>query len=297
MKGAINLANCNRCNCNGNGNGNGRRRRRCGCMRMCRGSWESFPFYTGPCPNLEGCYSCGGSTGGKPCSCNCTCNCTCDNEETEAQTCDCRPHRHCWRRCRRCPYDCDYEDENTCKCKCKCTCECDCNDEEEDEAEEDETCKCKCRKVCRCCPRPRPWPCRPKPCCCIFSAYLPMALGPNGIIPLARCNPSREDNFDVNCGLVTLEKAGTYLATYTVRVPETVALDTTVTLNVDNASQSTAVTQVLTETGASSSSYTGQAIFHAEEGDTVSLRTSEAINATETATQPMFTLSLVNLEE
>ena len=287
MKGAIFLKNCN---CNNGSHSNGcNRRRRCGCMKLARSCWENFPYYTGPCPNIDGCYGwcgCNGSGGnsngsGSNCNCRCNCNCTCnceDNDDNESeQTCD---YDRCYRRCRR-------------RCREWCMAECD-NDDDNDEDCGCEPCHCGHQHYRRCRRRRR---CRCKgPCCGMFLANLPMAVGPSGIIPLVFNNPCKDENFEVNSGLVKLEREGTYLATYTVRVPETAALDTTITLNVDNATQSGATTEVLTEAGTTNSAYTGQAIFQADEGDTVSLRTSEAINVTETAAQPLFTLSLVRLD-
>ena len=232
MKGAIQLRNCN---CNGNDNG--RRRHRCGCMKMARGCWENFPYYTGPCPNADGCYG--------------------------------------WRRCRwdddACDNDCDRDCERDCDHGC----------------DRDDDCRPRRRRRCR----------GKGPCCGMFVAYLPVAVGPNGTIPLVFNNPCKDGNFEVNSGMVRVERAGTYLATYTVRVPPATALDTTVTLNMDNASQASAITQVTTTAGDATSAYTAQAVFQADEGDTVSLRTSEAINVTETAAQPLFTLSLTKLDE
>lgn len=78
----------------------------------------------------------------------------------------------------------------------------------------------------------------------IFSAMLPMAVAPNGIIPLVNNNcfcPCGD--FAVNSGMITVEEAGTYLATYTVRVPEGQAMASTFTLNVNDASQSSAVVE------------------------------------------------------
>ena len=130
----------------------------------------------------------------------------------------------------------------------------------------------------------------------MFLSYLPMSIAANGILPLAASIPCRNSDFEVNSGLITLESAGTYLATYNVRIPEGQALDTTITLNVDDASQSSAVT-IIDSAGTGSSAYAAQAIFEADEGTTVSLRTSDAISITDPSTQPMLSLSLVQLEE
>ena len=127
----------------------------------------------------------------------------------------------------------------------------------------------------------------------IFSAMLPMAVAPNGIIPLVNSNcfcPCGD--FAVNCGLITVEEAGTYLATYTVRVPEGQTLTSNITLNVNDASQSTAITEV---GGQGPVSFTAQAICDMCERSTVALRSSEAINLTDPSVQPLVTLSLVRI--
>ena len=127
----------------------------------------------------------------------------------------------------------------------------------------------------------------------IFSAMLPMAVAPNGIIPLANnyCFCPGGD-FAVNCGLITVEEAGTYLATYTVRVPEGQTLTSNITLNVNDACQSTAITEV---GGEGPVSFTAQAICEMCERSTVALRSSEAINLTDPSVQPLVTLSLVRI--
>ena len=127
----------------------------------------------------------------------------------------------------------------------------------------------------------------------LFSAMLPMAVTANGIVPLVKSSGMTGIDFPVNSGLITVEESGTYLATYTVRVPEGAALDSTITLNVNDASQSSAIAQV---GGEAPASVTAQAIFDVNERATVTLRSSEAINITDTSAQPLFTLSLVQLE-
>ena len=130
--------------------------------------------------------------------------------------------------------------------------------------------------------------------CGIFSAMLPIAVAANGIVPLVNCGcAGGPGGFPVNCGLITLEEEGTYLATYTVRVPEGAAVASTFTLNVNDASQSSAVAEV---GGQGPVGYTAQAIFDACERTTVALRSSEAINLTDTSVQPLVTLSLVRLD-
>lgn len=136
--------------------------------------------------------------------------------------------------------------------------------------------------------------CRRRRCFGMFTAMLPMAVVANGIIPLGvnGCLNGKED-FNINSGLITVKRAGTYLATYTVRVPEGAALNTDVTLNVNGASQSAALAEV---GGTAPFGTTAQAVFEADEGDTVTLRSSEAISITESVPQPLFTLSLVKLD-
>lgn len=129
--------------------------------------------------------------------------------------------------------------------------------------------------------------------CGIFSAMLPMAVSANGIIPLVNNNcVSSVKGLPVNSGLITVEEEGTYLATYTVRVPEGAEVNSTFSLNVNDASQATAVTET---GGTGPNSFTGQAIFDVRDRTTVALRSSEAINITDTSQQPLVTLSLVKL--
>ena len=128
----------------------------------------------------------------------------------------------------------------------------------------------------------------------LFSAMLPMAVAANGIVPLATNNClGAVSEFPVNSGLITVEEEGTYLATYTVRVPEGQALESTFTLNVNDASQSSAVVQA---GGEGPTGFTGQAIFDVRDRSTVTLRSSDAINLSQTATQPLVTLTLVRLD-
>ena len=124
----------------------------------------------------------------------------------------------------------------------------------------------------------------------MFTAMLPMAVTANGIIPLANNNCLADNGFPVNSGLITIEESGTYLATYTMRVPEGAALDSTITLNVNEASQSSAIAK------AAGTATTAQAIFDVNERATVTLRSSDAINITDTSVQPLFTLTLVKLD-
>ena len=204
------MANQYRCGCGSRRNSNSY-----GCLDSvnARWRWENFPYYDGPCPDVDGDY------------------CANPNDDCGCDRCD-RGERR----------------------------------------------RCRGRGMC----------------CGLFTAMLPMAVTANGIIPLGTtgCLNGKED-FALNSGLITLKRAGTYMATYTVRVPEGAALDTTATLNVNDASQSSAITRV---GGTSPSAATAQAVFQADAGDTVTLRTSEAINITAANAQPLFTLSLMKLD-
>jgi hypothetical protein len=127
----------------------------------------------------------------------------------------------------------------------------------------------------------------------IFTAMLPMAVAPNGIIPLVNGNGlCKCGDFAVNCGLITVEEAGIYLATYTVRVPEGQTLASNITLNVNDASQTTAIAEV---GGEGPVSFTAQAICDMCERSTIALRSSEAINITDPSVQPLVTLSLIRI--
>ena len=129
--------------------------------------------------------------------------------------------------------------------------------------------------------------------CGVFTAMLPMAVAPNGLIPLVSNNcMSIGGDFAVNSGLITVEEAGTYLATYTVRVPEGQTVASNITLNVNDASQSSAITEV---GGEGPVSFTAQAICDVCERSTIALRSSEAINITDPSVQPLVTLSLVKI--
>lgn len=132
--------------------------------------------------------------------------------------------------------------------------------------------------------------------CGMFMTSLPVATLANGIIPLARTMCGC-DAFTVNSGMITLREPGTYLATYTVRVPMGTELSTTTTLNLNDAMQTSGIAVI--DTGAEATgtvSTTAQAILNVESGDTVTLRSSDPINVAGTAAQPMFTLSLVKLD-
>ncbi len=136
--------------------------------------------------------------------------------------------------------------------------------------------------------------CCRRPCFGMFTAMAPMAMAANGIIPLVNSNFCSDSALKVNSGMVSIDESGTYLATYTVRVPEGAEIDSTITLNVNDASQSSAITQV---GGAAPACFTGQAIFDVCDRATVTLRSTDAINLTDPSVQPVFALSLMRLDQ
>lgn len=164
--------------------------------------------------------------------------------------------------------------------------------------------KCGDREDCcrrdRCCrDRCRRDRCRRDRCRCgdrgfgLFTATTPMAAPVNGVIPLVGgfCD---DDDIPVNSGVIKLYEPGVYLATVTARVGEDTALDSIITLNVNDASQSSAVIEL---TGEGPMNSCAQAIFEVRDQALVTLRSSEAINITTPSAQPLFTLSLMRLEE
>ena len=129
----------------------------------------------------------------------------------------------------------------------------------------------------------------------LFTASQPIAAAANGVIPLSRALCSGGD-FAVNSGMITARREGTYLAIYTVRVPAGTELNTTTTLNVNDAQQTSAIAAIDAGATDASSATTAQAILDIERGDTLTLRTLKPINVAATSAQPMFTLSLVRLD-
>ena len=185
---------------------------------------------------------------------------------------------------RRCRHRCEEEesDSNSCTCNCTCTCSCDCEGDDDNGCDSDRECDCRrhrrhrrhCRGVAG-----------------IFPVNAPLAVAANGIIPLGGSCCDRE--MPVNNGQVTLEEAGTYLATINAQVPGGTTLNTIVSLYVNEASQYTA--QMLLG-GEGPVNAMSQAVFEVGDHATVSLRSSDAISVTEASPQPLFTLSMVKID-
>ena len=126
----------------------------------------------------------------------------------------------------------------------------------------------------------------------IFTAMLPMAVAANGIVPLVGGNCLSAEELNANCGLISVKEAGTYLATYTVRMPAEAAMESTFSLSVNDAAQASSIVET---GGVGPACFTGQAIFEVCDHATVALRSTEAINIASRSTQPLVTLSLVKL--
>lgn len=188
----------------------------------------------------------------------------------------------CKRRCKR---RCDEEesDSNNCNCNCTCTCTCSCDNDEDDNAcDNDRECECRCHRRhhrrCRCMAG-------------IFPVNAPLAVAANGIIPL--CGSCCDRDMPVNNGVITLEEAGTYLATVNAQVPAGTTLDTTVSLYANEARQYTAQMPLSGEGPVNAMS---QAVFEVGDHAVVSLRSADAVSVTDASPQPLFTLSLVKID-
>ena len=130
----------------------------------------------------------------------------------------------------------------------------------------------------------------------MFSACQPLAVAANGIVPLTLAQACPRA-FAVNAGAISVRDPGVYLATMTVRVPAETQVDSTFSLALNDVNQPTTITPVETATGdAQPFTATSQAIFTADAGDTVAIRSAETVNLTDPSIEPMFALTLVRLD-
>ena len=198
-------------------------------VAMCQ-RCENFPFYTGPCPDVNGCY----------CDSNC-----CEN--------------------------------TTSSCSCNCNCQNNCN-----------CCNCEIEEPV-------------VPCCCgccnistpaygLFTANEPLNVAAGGIIPLVS-TVNYPDAFVVSNGTIVFRKQGTFLATYTVRIPSGGTANTTIDLNVNGVPQIPAEVTV-----SGPGVYSAQTIFTVTDGSMLTLTSSNALNLIGATTSPIFTLSLVEIQ-
>ena len=143
------------------------------------------------------------------------------------------------------------------------------------------------------------WPVRPcgdGACYAMLSACQPLAVAANGNVPLAKSS-ARNPAIGVNGGVVSLYNPGVYLATMSVRVPAATEVDSTFALALNDVNLPTTITPVETTAEAGQAfTATAQAMFTAEAGDALTIRSSETVNLSEPMIEPMFVLTLVRLD-
>ena len=115
-----------------------------------------------------------------------------------------------------------------------------------------------------------------------------MAAG--AAVPLTAMTASCND-FTVTGGTVTINRCGTYLATYTVNVPLEATIDTDILINVNGVAQPGSLLDI-----AAGGSYTGQTVFKANPGTTLSIVTTAALSLTESVGQNIVTLTLTRID-
>ena len=99
------------------------------------------------------------------------------------------------------------------------------------------------------------------------------------------------NDFTVTGGTVTINRCGTYLATYTVNIPADSTVDTDILINVNGVAQPGSLLDI---TGAGS--YTGQTVFKANSGTTLSIVSNAALSLTESVGQNIVTLTLTRID-
>lgn len=281
------MAYSNGCNCSGNcgsvyGNG---------CARRNNSTWyrnsyaalntvptctreRNYPFYTGNCPNACGCYQCGCTAGvtNQNNGCGCGKNNNCCN-----RNCDCCDLCNCRDNCGGCgTYAVDYCG-NTCEnCGCDNNCGGCCCDG--GGCSECGHCHEHCHDHCR------------RPVYGLFSANIPLAVTSGAAIPLT-ANTTSCNDFTVSNGSVTINRCGTYLATYTINIPAGAEIDTSIVMNVNGIAQSSTLMNI-TAVG----SYTGQTVFKANAGTTVSLVSNAAFSIADPIGQNVVSLTLTRID-
>jgi len=246
--------------------------------------YRNYPFYTGNCPNACGCYHCGCTAGVTNQNCrHCYHNCGCINGNSgccdncggcnTGDTCGC---------CLGNGACCD--NMNGCSCGNICCDHCGCDDLCGSGGNCDGCCNhCGCD---RCCGHHNHGDC---PVYGLFSSGVPLTVTAGAAIPLATTSVSNHD-FTVSNGAVTINCCGTYMATYTVNVPAGAEVDTTIVMNVNGIAQPSTLLNVDV-----AGSYTGQTVFKANAGTTVSLVSSAAFSITEPVGQNIVTLTLTRI--
>jgi len=99
------------------------------------------------------------------------------------------------------------------------------------------------------------------------------------------------NDFTVSGGTVTINRCGTYLATYTVNVPLEATIDTDILINVNGVAQPGSLLDIT-----AGGSYTGQTLFKANPGTTLSIVSGSAFSLTESVGQNIVTLTLTRID-
>jgi hypothetical protein len=99
------------------------------------------------------------------------------------------------------------------------------------------------------------------------------------------------NDFTVSGGTVTINRCGTYLATYTVNLPVAPEAGSTTIMNVNGVAQPSTLLN-LTDAG----SYTAQTVFTANRGTTISIVSNNALTVADPAGLNIVTLTLTRID-
>ena len=124
----------------------------------------------------------------------------------------------------------------------------------------------------------------------LFSANVPVTVTAGAAIPLTSTNTSCND-FTVSNGTVTINRCGVYLATYTANIPAGTEIDTTIVMNVNGVAQPSTLLDI-----SAPGSYTGQTVFKANAGTTISLVSSAAFSIADPIGQNIVALTLTRID-
>lgn len=116
-----------------------------------------------------------------------------------------------------------------------------------------------------------------------------MTVTAGSAVPVASTTANTDD-FTVSNGAVTINRCGTYLATYTINIPTGTDIDTSVVMNVNGVTQPSTLLNI-----AAAGSYTGQTVFTVNKGAVVSLVSSAAFAVADTIGQNIVTLTLTRI--
>lgn len=131
--------------------------------------------------------------------------------------------------------------------------------------------------------------CCNRPVYSLYNANVPLSVTAGAAVPLVATAVSDSD-FSVSGGIVTINRCGTYLATYNVNIPTGAEIDTNFILNVNGVAQPGTLLNV-----SSAGSYSGQTVFTANAGTTLSIVSSAATAITDPVGQNVVTLTLIKI--